>query len=83
MLTQVEEAGIGTNVNGRMIDVHTNKTVCTSDAMKGYMLVPYKIRNCSKTGGHFIHLEQNSIVLRPDTDGYVSTKGKWYRGKHD
>ncbi|MDE6138244.1 MAG: hypothetical protein K2F57_02100, partial [Candidatus Gastranaerophilales bacterium] len=40
LLTQVEEAGVGTNVNGRMIDVNTNKTVCTSDAMKGYMLVP-------------------------------------------
>lgn len=31
LLTEVEEAGIGTNVNGRLIDVHTNKTVCTLD----------------------------------------------------
>ncbi len=81
LLTQVEEAGIGTNVNGRMIDVHTNKTVCTSDAMKGYMLVPYKNEIAVKTGGHFYTLGTDSIVLRPDTDGYVSTKGKWYRGK--
>ncbi|MBD5402275.1 hypothetical protein HDR58_05690, partial [bacterium] len=42
LLTEVDQAGIGTNVNGRMIDVHTNKTVCTADAMKGYVLVPYK-----------------------------------------
>ena len=42
LLTQVEEAGIGTNVAGRMIDTHTNKTICEVKAMKGYMLVPYK-----------------------------------------
>lgn len=42
LLTEVDQAGVGTNVNGRMIDVHTNKTVCTMDAMKGYFLVPYK-----------------------------------------
>lgn len=81
LLTQVEEVGVGTNVNGRMIDVNTNKTVCTSDAMKGYMLVPYKNEIAIKSGSHFYSLGTSSIVLRPDKDGYVSTKGKWYHGK--
>lgn len=81
LLTQVDEAGVGTNVNGRMIDVNTNKTVCTSDAMKGYVLVPYKNEIAVKSGGHFYSLGTASIVLRPDTNGYVSTKGKWYHGK--
>lgn len=81
LLTQVDEAGVGTNVNGRMIDVNTNKTVCTSDAMKGYVLVPYKNEIAVKSGGHFYSLGTSSIVLRPDTNGYVSTKGKWYHGK--
>lgn len=81
LLTQVDQAGIGTNVNGRMIDVNTNKTVCTSDAMKGYTLVPYKDEIAVYSNGHYYTLGTGSIVLRPDTDGYVSTKGKWYRGK--
>ena len=81
LLTQVDEAGDGTNVNGRMIDVNTNKTVCTSDAMKGYVLVPYKNEIAVKSGGHFYSLGTAAIVLRPDTNGYVSTKGKWYHGK--
>ena len=81
LLTQVDEAGVGTNVNGRMIDVNTNKTVCTSDAMKGYVLVPYKNEIAVKSGGHFYSLGTAAIVLRPDTSGYVSTKGKWYHGK--
>ena len=64
-----------------MIDVNTNKTVCTLDAMKGYILVPYKNEIAVKAGGHFYSLGTSAIVLRPDTEGYVSTKGKWYRGK--
>ncbi|MBQ8460517.1 SpoIID/LytB domain-containing protein [bacterium] len=81
LLTQVDEAGIGTNVNGRMIDVNTNKTVCTSDAMKGYVLVPYKNEIAIKSGGHYYTLGTGAIVLRTDKEGYVSTKGRWYRGK--
>lgn len=80
LLTEVEEAGIGTNVNGRMIDVHSNKTVCTSDAMKGYMLVPYRNEIAIRSGENFYSLGTDSIVLKTDTTGYVSTKGKWYRG---
>ncbi len=81
LLTQVEEAGIGTNVDGRLIDVHTNKTVCTTTAMKGYVLVPYKNDIAIKSGGKYYTLGTESVVLRPDKDGYVSTKGKWYHGK--
>ena len=81
LLTQVEQAGVGTNVAGRMIDTNTNKTVCTSDAMKGYILVPYKNEIAIKKDGHFYGLGTGSIVLRPDKVGYVSTKGKWYHGK--
>jgi stage II sporulation protein D len=81
VLTRVDQAGIGTSVDGRMIDVHTNKTVCTSDKMKGYVIVPYKNELAVKSGGNYYSLGTNSIVLRPDKDGYVSTKGKWYHGK--
>lgn len=81
LLTQVSEAGVGVNVNGRMIDVNTNKTVCTTDAMKGYVLVPYKNEIAVKCRDKVYSLGTNAIVLRTDTDGYVSTKGKWYHGK--
>lgn len=81
LLTQVDEAGVGVNVNGRMIDVYTNKTVCTADAMKGYVLVPYNNEIAVKAGGKAYTLGTGTIVLRPDNDGYVSAKGKWYHGK--
>ena len=81
LLTQVDEAGIGTNVAGRLIDVHTNKTVCTAEAMKGYMIFPYKNEIAILSGGHYYGLGTDAVVLRPDKEGYVSTKGRWYRGK--
>ncbi len=81
LLTQVEQAGIGTNVEGRLIDINTNKTVCTTNAMKGYVLVPYKNDIAVKSGGKFYTLGTSGVVLRPDKEGYVSTKGKWYHGK--
>jgi len=81
LLTNVEEAGIGVNVNGRMIDVNTNKTVCTADAMRGYVIVPYKNEIAVKAGSQVYSLGTNAIVLRTDSNGYVSTKGKWYHGK--
>lgn len=81
LLTNVEEAGIGVNVNGRMIDVNTNKTVCTADAMRGYVIVPYKNAIAVKAGSQVYSLGTNAIVLRTDSYGYVSTKGKWYHGK--
>ena len=81
LLTNVSEAGIGTNVNGRMINVHTNRTVITADALRGYTLVPYNNEIAVKAGGKYFPLGTDSLVLRPDSDGYVSTKGKWYHGK--
>ena len=80
--TNVDNTGVGTDVNGRMISVHTNKTVMTTEGMKGYILVPYRTTDIAvKHGDNFYTLGTDSLVLRPDSAGYVSVKGKWYRGK--
>ncbi len=81
LLTLVDQAGIGTNVKGRIIDVHTNKTVCTLDAMKGYIIVVHNGKLAIKSAGHYYTLGTDSVVAKPDNEGYISTKGKWYRGK--
>ena len=81
LLTNVERAGVGTDVAGRMISVYTNKTVATTQAMKGYILVPYKGQIAVESNGQYTPLNTDALVLRTDTTGFVSTKGKWYRGK--
>ena len=80
LLTQVDQAGVGTSVNGRFIDTKTNKTVCTTDALKGYVLVPYKGEIAVKAGGKYFSINSNSVVLKTDNSGFVSVKGKWYHG---
>lgn len=81
LLTNVSQVGVGTDVAGRMISTHTNRTVATTVAMKGYILVPYKGQIAVESKGQYIPLNTDALVLRPDSDGFVSTKGKWYRGK--
>ena len=79
--TSVDQTGVGTDVDGRMISVHSNKTVCITNALKGYVLVPYKNEIAVKKGSEIYTLGTDSIVLRPDKNGFVSVKGRWYRGK--
>ncbi len=79
--TLVEQTGVGTDVDGRMISVHSNKTVCITDSLRGYILVPYKGEIAVKKGSEYYPLGTDSIVVRPDKTGFVSVKGKWYRGK--
>ena len=79
--TLVDQVGVGTDVKGRMISVHTNKTVLEVDGMRGYILVPYKDQIAVYSKGEYYPLNTDSLVLRPDSAGYVSAKGRWYRGK--
>lgn len=81
LLTNVDRAGIGTDVAGRMISTHTNRTVSTTDPMRGYILVPYEGQIAIECQGKKYPLTTDSLVLKTDTTGFVSAKGKWYRGK--
>ena len=82
LLTEVDKAGVGTDITGRMISTHTNRTVAVLNAMKGYYIIPYnKEIAIIENDGKVRQLSTDSLVLRPDGDGFVSTKGKWYRGK--
>jgi stage II sporulation protein D len=82
LLTEVERAGVGTDIAGRMISTHTNRTVAMLNAMKGYYIIPYKNEIAIiENDGKIRQLTTDSLVLRPDGDGFVSTKGRWYRGK--
>ena len=78
--TDVESAGVGTSVKGTIIDVHTNKTICDLEAMKGYEIKPYHDLMAIKYNGEYYKISSNNIVIKPTSEGFVSAKGKWYRG---
>lgn len=80
LLTEVENASVGTSVKGTIIDANTNRTVCELDAMKGYEIRPYHNIMAIKIDGNYYKVKSDNIVIKTFTQGFTSAKGKWYRG---
>lgn len=78
--TEVDRIGIGASAETSLIDANTNKTVMKFDAMKGYELIPYKNTMAISLNGKFYQIYSDNVVLKCPIGGYVSAKGKWYRG---
>ncbi len=78
--TEVDRIGIGASAETSLIDANTHKTVMKFDAMKGYELIPYKNTMAISLNGKFYQIYSDNVVLKCPPGGYVSAKGKWYRG---
>lgn len=75
----VDRIGIGASVETSLIDANTNKTVTKFEAMKGYEIIPYKNTMAIALEGKFYQIYSDYVVLKAPA-GFVSAKGKWYRG---
>lgn len=78
--TAVDSSAIGTSVKGTIIDANTNHTICDLDAMKGYEIKPYHNLMAILYNGTYYKINSDNIVIKPVGAGFVSAKGKWYRG---
>lgn len=78
--TEVTSSAVGTSVKGTIIDANTNHTVCDLDAMKGYEIKPYHNLMAILYKGTYYKINSDNIVIKPLSPGFVSAKGKWYRG---
>ena len=78
--TEETSSAIGTSVKGTIIDANTNHTVCDLDAMKGYEIKPYHNLMAILYKGTYYKINSDNIVIKPLSPGFVSAKGKWYRG---
>lgn len=78
--TEVDHIGIGSSLETSLIDANTNKTVTKFEAMKGYELIPYKNTMAIALDGKFYQIYSDYVVLKAPAGGFVSAKGKWYRG---
>ena len=78
--TDVDSSAVGTSVKGTIIDANTNHTICDLDAMKGYEIKPYHNLMAILYNGTYYKIESDNIVIKPVGSGFVSVKGKWYRG---
>lgn len=78
--TGTDSTGIGTSVKGIIIDANTNHSICDLEAMKGYEIKPYHNLMAIQYKGKFYKVNSDNIVIKPVGTGFVSAKGRWYRG---
>ena len=79
----VNKAGkvyIGTSKQGQIVDARNNKLLYTISAMKAYELRTYKNSIAIKISSDYFDLQTNYAVIKPADGGFISIKGKWYRG---
>lgn len=78
--TQVSKTYIGASTKAEIIDCKTNKLIFTMEKMKGYEFKTYRNLIAIKVDGKFCKINSNKIVIKPEANGFVSVKRKWYRG---
>lgn len=79
--TRVNKTFIGASTPAEIIDVKTNKLLFIMDKMKGYELKPYHSDMIAiKIDGQYRKIKTNQIIIKPEENGFISVKRKWYRG---
>lgn len=78
--TDVNRTYIGASTPAQIIDCNTNKLIFVMEKMQGYEFKPYRDFIAIKVDGDFKKIKSNRIVIKPEEDGFISVKKKWYRG---
>lgn len=78
--TEVNKTYIGASTKAEIIDCNTNKLIYVMDQMKGYEFKPHRGIIGIKVDGEYKKINSDRIVIKPEEDGFVSVKRKWYRG---
>ena len=78
--TRVGKTYVGASTKAQLIDGKTNKLLYEMEKMKGYELKPYKGMIAIKIDGQYRKIKTDTIIIKPESNGFVSVKRKWYRG---
>jgi stage II sporulation protein D len=76
----IDRTYIGASTPARVINVHTNRLLYTMGKMQGYEFRAYHSGIAIKIQGQYYNLATDQVTLRPSSGGYISAKGRWYRG---
>lgn len=79
--TQVGRTYLGASTSAEIIDAKTNKLIYTMEKMKGYEIKPYRNVLAIRINGQLMKMKTNAIVIKPEENGFLCVKRKWYRGK--
>ena len=77
--THVNRTFLGASTKAEIINCDTNKLLFIMDKMKGYEFKPYRGVIAIKVDGEWKKINANKIVIKPEPNGFVSVKRKWYR----
>ena len=78
--TDVNRTYIGASTKAEIIDCKTNKQLFVMDKMQGYEFKPQRSGIAIKINGEYQNLNSKQIVIKPQDNGFISVKKKWYRG---
>ena len=78
--THVNRTFIGASTKADVINCDTNKLIFVMEKMKGYEMKPYRGVIAIKVDGQWKKMNANKIVIKPEPNGFVSVKRRWYRG---
>ena len=78
--TDSSRAYIGASTPAEIIDCNTNKLIYVLDKMKGYEFKAHRNIIAIKVDGEYKKINSDKIVIKPQDDGFISVKKKWYRG---
>ena len=78
--THVNKTFIGASTQAQIINCDTNKLIFVMEKMKGYEMKAYRGVIAIKVDGQWKKMKANKIVIKPEPNGFVSVKRKWYRG---
>ena len=79
--TQVGKTFIGSSTKAQIINCDTNKLIFEMEKMKGYEMKPYRGVIAIKVDGKWNKMSTSKIIIKPETNGFISVKRKWYRGQ--
>ncbi len=80
LITSVDSLRIGASSYAPIINSHTNRTIYTLSPMRNYEFKAYENKILIKVSGKYYSLDTDEIAVRPESNGFVSAKNRWYRG---
>ena len=81
LVENVQNVTIGASTSAMVYDGNQNKFLTNIDGMTPYHLKATRNSIAIKINNKFYDTKTNKLIIKPGTNGFVSVKGKWYRGE--
>ncbi|MDD3237640.1 MAG: SpoIID/LytB domain-containing protein [Candidatus Gastranaerophilales bacterium] len=81
LITDASQTYIASSNKAQLINARTNHLAYTLSPMKVYFLKAHGNTILMNVNGQYYDLGTDSVVLKTDNTGFLSTKKRWYRGE--